>query len=204
MHASKNFSLQPQALGPDPSSWPFLSPLPGNQQTSRQPDPIHNSVFYAPREWWLLAESHDADTTGKTALYLAASRTGWHDSQEEIPSGENLPAGSGTASSLWIPPFKGVNSKRTPVLLGFAMRMIVRELVQEVVSHLGPDFSVAVCVHLHCAALSTWVYIWSPVTHRAVTSTRRSSSSSVKRGLSSPWAPEPPVTAFLNTAVILC
>ena len=80
----------------------------------------------------------------------------------------------------------------------------LREVVQELASCLGLELSAAVCIHLCCTALRTRDYIWSPEPLRAVTSSRRSSPSSVKRGLSSTWVPYPPVTVFLNTTAILC
>lgn len=92
-------------------------------------------------------------------------------------------------------PISRGKSQRNSSTSGFCLcAWSLKELVQELAFCLGPDLSAAVCVHLCYTALRTRVYIWSPEPLRAVTSSRRSSLSCVKRGLSGPWAPEPPVT----------
>lgn len=92
-------------------------------------------------------------------------------------------------------PFSRGKSQRNCSTSGFCLcAWSLKELVQELAFCLGPELSAAVCIHLSYTALRTRVYIWSPEPLRAVTSSGRSSPSCVKRGLSGPWAPEPPVT----------
>lgn len=105
-------------------------------------------------------------------------------------SWEDFSADAGTASSLRIPPFQRVNAKGTAVLLGFAY---VRDHMRG-----GPGIGLLVWgqdlsrspASTYCTALRTRVYTWSPELLRAVI--RRSSLSSVKRGLFQSLGPRSP------------